>query len=278
MNTVPGNYLEHAVADFNICAAPSSKRGFGETIRVYEELIPFALKAPRFLLPDGGILIDRKFSHLSLPIRLPYPMTVLEFNATETEKRVVIAVEEMYLGEMLPRIAVYSFIQLTGPTTPVVRWFPGFEIVFLKVDKTPVEREGSIEFSVLDLLKNPPRLNIVSEKIRMNTDQLALRVLSLIQALQCCNVDVETIPAPHKLNAKRIAKGKLPFVEYKILTVGHDPSALAVPMGGSHASPRQHLRRGHIRRLTDARTVWVNQCMVGNPNKGSVIKDYRVNA
>lgn len=58
-----------------------------------------------------------------------------------------------------------------------------------------------------------------------------------------------------------------------------DPARLAAaipPQGGSHASPRWHLRRGHWRQLADGRRVFVRQCEVGDPTRGGVVKDYAV--
>lgn len=46
------------------------------------------------------------------------------------------------------------------------------------------------------------------------------------------------------------------------------------PQGGSHASPRWHVRRGHWRQLSDGRRVFVRACEVGDPERGGVIKDY----
>jgi hypothetical protein len=48
-----------------------------------------------------------------------------------------------------------------------------------------------------------------------------------------------------------------------------------IELSGTHASPRLHLRRGHIRRLDESRTVWVQSCVVG-AEPGAVLKDYRV--
>lgn len=50
----------------------------------------------------------------------------------------------------------------------------------------------------------------------------------------------------------------------------------ATRLGGSHASPRWHLRRGHWRQLADGRRVFVRECEVGDPSRGGVIKDYHV--
>ena len=46
--------------------------------------------------------------------------------------------------------------------------------------------------------------------------------------------------------------------------------------GGSHASPRWHIRRGHWRSLADSRRVFVRACEVGDATRGGVVKDYQV--
>jgi hypothetical protein len=50
------------------------------------------------------------------------------------------------------------------------------------------------------------------------------------------------------------------------------------PQGGSHASPRWHVRRGHWRQLADGRRVFVRACEVGDPERGGVVKDYIIGA
>jgi len=101
-------------------------------------------------------------------------------------------------------------------------------------------------------------------------------VAELISALSCVNVSTMTIDPPKELNKKRDARGKLPFLSYKVLEIKasrhHSENE---PQGGTHASPRVHLRRGHIRRL-ESGNVWVNACVVGNKALGMVTKDYRV--
>jgi hypothetical protein len=46
--------------------------------------------------------------------------------------------------------------------------------------------------------------------------------------------------------------------------------------GGTHASPRWHIRRGHWRTLADGRRVFVQACEVGDATRGGVLKDYQV--
>jgi hypothetical protein len=46
--------------------------------------------------------------------------------------------------------------------------------------------------------------------------------------------------------------------------------------GGSHASPRFHIRRHHIRKLPTGTLTFVRQCFVGDKLHGAVQKSYEV--
>jgi len=77
------------------------------------------------------------------------------------------------------------------------------------------------------------------------------------------------------VNARRVGKGKLPLFETKVLMVDMDaPSPRGESQGGHHRSPRQHLRRGHIRRYASGKQVWVQAHVVGDAKKGTVSKTY----
>lgn len=80
------------------------------------------------------------------------------------------------------------------------------------------------------------------------------------------------------LTSKRLqAKGKAPLFSWH--TVKIEPSKpKSESLGGTHASPRLHDRRGHLRRLKDGKTCWVRACKVGDASKGVVFKDYEVAA
>lgn len=98
----------------------------------------------------------------------------------------------------------------------------------------------------------------------------------LFDVLACSNVATVTTPAAASLNKKRAKSGKFPILEYKTLTIIVDEQrSVSEPQGGTHASPRVHLRRGHIRRIAPEKRIWVQPCVVGS-NHGIVLKDYRV--
>jgi hypothetical protein len=104
-------------------------------------------------------------------------------------------------------------------------------------------------------------------------------VLELCEALTCSNVNMTTIQrASDGLNARRIRDGKLPLYETKGLVIdvpgkGKD-YAFGSSEGGDRSSPRQHLRRGHIRQLASGEKIWVSSCVVGD--RGRIDKTYHV--
>lgn len=102
--------------------------------------------------------------------------------------------------------------------------------------------------------------------------------LNLFYILGCSNVDTADNPAPSALNKKRAKARKYPVLEYKTLVLKIDAQRTSGKAGGgTHASPRVHLRRGHVRRLESGQRVWVQACVVGSTH-GMVLKDYRVSA
>lgn len=76
-------------------------------------------------------------------------------------------------------------------------------------------------------------------------------------------------------NRRKIAAGKAPAYEWK--TVYIEPTQpRQAPKGGTHASPRLHDRRGHLRRLKSGKNVWVKAHKVGDSSNGLVFHDYAI--
>jgi hypothetical protein len=73
-------------------------------------------------------------------------------------------------------------------------------------------------------------------------------------------------------------RGKRRVLDYEYYELVLKPEAPepAPYQGGTHASPRLHERRGHWRHLRSGKRVWVRNCLVGDPNRGVIEKDYRV--
>ena len=78
------------------------------------------------------------------------------------------------------------------------------------------------------------------------------------------------------LTSKRLqAKGKAPLFSWHTVKI-EPPKPKQEHRGGTHATPRLHDRRGHLRRLANGNTCWVRACKVGDASKGVVFKDYEV--
>lgn len=101
-------------------------------------------------------------------------------------------------------------------------------------------------------------------------------LLGFLNAISCSNVEILRSDPP-KIKAK--LRKALPFDSYHLLTIDvRSQAGGEASIGGSHRSPREHLRRGHIRRYESGLRVWVNATVVNPGVGGKVHKDYRVTA
>lgn len=105
---------------------------------------------------------------------------------------------------------------------------------------------------------------------------LALAVLdTLLRRLQAPQTAYQPSVRQSFTNNRKIAQGKKPAYDWRTVTV--QPREKFGSLGGTHASPRAHDRRGHWRTLGDKK-VWVKPCRVGDPALGQVFHDYKVAA
>ena len=85
-------------------------------------------------------------------------------------------------------------------------------------------------------------------------------------------------PTPREIqvNRKKLTKKRAPLVEFRLVKI--EPRKIQLPSipHGTHASPRQHWRRGHWRTCASGKRVFVNPMLVGDPKNGKIIKDYVV--
>lgn len=116
-------------------------------------------------------------------------------------------------------------------------------------------------------------------------------IFEFLLAINCSNVDFDTLPPSSALNRKRQRNNKLPFYTYKVLKLRTDSTRYALNAKGDSAldtrervGVRQHLRRGHIRhydpernpRYRQKRSVWIEAMLVGDPLKGRIDKEYQL--
>jgi hypothetical protein len=121
------------------------------------------------------------------------------------------------------------------------------------------------------------KVTIADEKETAIITALPSFVIRGLAVMNCSNVVCVDNEPPAALNKKRSKSGKVPLFSYKTLHIKIDESKTAKGgTAGDRHGPRLHLRRGHVRRLSPTRTTWVSSCVVGDKQRGIVMKDYRV--
>lgn len=101
---------------------------------------------------------------------------------------------------------------------------------------------------------------------------------AFLSAMHCGNIKkIENTPSD-KIQKARAKRGKKPLFSYWTLELDLPKSKeVGADLGGTHASPRLHLRRGHPRQYAPGKYCWVQPCVVGNKKLGMIHKDYAVN-
>lgn len=213
-------------------------------------------KAEKFLLPDGGRLLpDAELRGLDGLDRLslPFQTVALEYGLSAAkQKRITLATERE------DDIALQHIFGDGMSWTPTCTILMPRNVPFLLdygphkglPDVSPIDAECPFEIAV----------------------EPAVALLSMLNALACSNVRIERCE-PKRFGKK--IKAALPFDTYHILTIDAPRSGGTGAATGGHRAPREHLRRGHIRRLADGRRIWVNATVVAAlRGAGVVTKDY----
>ncbi len=114
------------------------------------------------------------------------------------------------------------------------------------------------------------------EDLAGNSTAMIYIMHSLINAR---GVEIRTEPAPVKLNRKRVQKNKPPLYEHRTINIGgYSSSGRVLGVGATHASPRSHWRRGHIRTIHQGtphqKRIAIPACLINGP--GFISKDYEI--
>lgn len=269
-------------------------------------------KAPKFLLPEDGIFFDKNTPAMGETLYLPYPVIVCEMPASHRQeaegskstRRVFLAVEWTEMTEDLIRSSfppIWAFLQ-SAPHPRFNRggvivfpinyydgqqnWLPSSVAGFIPpnptIETTRTELGSILLGEMGHLWQDTVERNggDIKSEIALEVSNECMAVLHLCAVLNCRNVKPRKVLAPEKLNKKRAKSEKLPFYEYHVLEIEQpNLDAAGEPrvsgVGGSHRSPRMHLRRGHIRRYATY-SIWINAMVVGVNNEGVVEKAYKV--
>lgn len=265
------NYCRQMVKQYRDMLAEPDFSGDGKRLR---HVIDLANASQKFLLPKGGrFLDDTEFKALDneSPLRLPHEFISLEWledrpgdaygnireDISSCPKRVLLARTDDTAIRCTPNV----WWQNHGIWTPL-------DDIGLPTTGALLDVENGAR-RIAPLYTSQWQISLVSDYI----DELTV-LLSFLNALQCSNVHIErSLPK----NPDRRVKSALPFDTYHILTIDVPSRAGYGAATGGHRSPREHLRRGHIRRLSDGRRIWINATVVSaGRGAGVVTKDYAI--
>jgi hypothetical protein len=106
--------------------------------------------------------------------------------------------------------------------------------------------------------------------------QMVMRILALWYGALAQGGEGHRPEVKQNFTSRRLqAKGKPPQFDWHTVKI-EPPKPKTECQGGTHATPRLHDRRGHVRRMPSGKTCWVKACKVGDASKGVVFKDYEV--
>lgn len=275
-------------------------------------VIDDAFKAPKFLIPNYGRILNNKLDSLPAELHLPFDSIVLEYSS----KKGSIGIAERLLGKenTLPcpkrivfatNVKSHNFIRVTAAfwNDDTNDWFfcpyyacistlaettadesgdKNFADIVKKIPGTDygdaVNTKHQIAYEVIpgyEMLKSE---NWLDNAFADMNDEVYV-VLELLQALSCDNVKPVKAVFKKPLSLKQ-KRSKLPLDTYHILTVDisshKSESQSENEPSGEGTSPREHLRRGHIRTYKSGVKVWINACVVNPGTEGKVTKDYLV--
>lgn len=106
----------------------------------------------------------------------------------------------------------------------------------------------------------------------------------IVAVVQCCHAlragaAFREVTEPHASRRWKFdRKGCGGFVYHVLEIPSRSASGACGDHAGSHASPRRHIRRAHIRKLPSGALTFVRQCFVGELSYGAVDKHYQMRA
>lgn len=254
------NYAAQTRKELEIAIAVLEKKGSSNAklARIFAETID---AAQHFAIEDEGKIFDAGLRGLAgTQVRLPFDAITVEFYCREPKAKYVVAAIEVPKEDRVDIGFFFSADLGDGWVfLPYIAWLG------------EISNDNTLTFSFKDANGKDAESKSFSA-----ASFCACAVLELCEALSCSNVTHEPIEKiNHGVNARRVRDGKLPLYETRCLVINVSKSAASQTGDGSHASPRQHLRMGHVRRLNSG-NVWVNSCVVGTPKNGVIEKSYEV--
>lgn len=293
------NYPTQALEGLEKFAKALFRSGAYEDVRRVKLICDTIHAATHFQIPDGGRILDdnlRGIRGQQMDIVLPFPEITVSFALPASHHKdipglPVIATRRMPIafesGDNVNMVSVYRADEVdmwsVSPVgirfnrknwEPTDQDIPGtFGTISDTMDAGKTPRFVGKPFIILESYVNELiKLHGYDDAMRIAMDDNADigSIFELIEALSCKNVGHEPISkVESKVNERRAKSGKLPLFDIHTLTI--EAPGRTGPrrehQGGTHASPREHRRRGHIRRMPNGEKKLIFPVIV-NPGVG----------
>ena len=270
-----GRILNALIDDVSNGKTYSTKRDLKALLSVLRvarnNSIKFIVPYPDEIRTDQPLLAD--------DLRPPYPATLMEFEFNTPD---LPGISGMLLA-MDAGNRVRLFVASRSEVGDDQMWYITPALVYAEysdvsaIDDAPIwHSEPLFNDRVNQLIEAKDRNIEEAAKVTLRGAMKFIRVYtSVCQTLKHRHVETLDIEPDAKENRIRRIKGNAPLFTYKTLVIGEPKPQIKTGKGGTHASPRSHLRRGHYRTSKNGNRYWVSAAFV-NGAPGFVHKDYEL--
>lgn len=285
------NFLRNAIPDLEKKYLKAIEIESPVTARAMRDILNTAKleSTQKFILPNTGRILDDDMKAVPSVLRLPFPVIEIEYTCItnsiglpeqelgkeRTEravKRIIIAKEyEEY-------IAVFSIVKYEYSSNKDDIWvfFP-YCAVLAKNNPEKAFKVTSVGDDIEYVKSLHPEWERMASLDLMDESRA---VVEFIEALSCSNIGFSERYSSNPSGKK--LKKNIGFDSYRVLSInatGNKENLKFEPetnVSNGRASPREHVRRGHIRTYASGLKIWINNVIV-NANIGSkVVKTYSI--
>ena len=251
-----------------------------ENILLLKEIIDSSV---HFNLGDGKVFDDNFRGLQNSQLRLPFRYITISF-VTDNKNQLVVATESL-----TDESAIYLRFFEQDSIGDMMLTFACFINKNFNENEITFNEDGDWDMKFQEL--DPESLEIIKHEIpyKVFTNKVFNQnifgivqsgikaTFELCEALQCSNVtSAPTKKIGPNVNIRRARDGKAKLYDTYTLFIDtnkRDSNGTVINLFEKN-SPRQHLRRGHIRCYQTGLKVWVNSCVVGSAEDGVITKDY----
>jgi hypothetical protein len=271
------NYTRQFLGEWR--EAVASDVNWPENLRTYiaelKRAYVIAESAVKFELPENGIALSdytfRAIPNGGIGAVLPFPDIALEYHRPKPQemsnaetfgtKCIVLARQFADNGEIIVTDICYDEVNKNWMSS-------GSAIIDTAGEWIHQNNGNGVEFGLRPIDSHESHFN-------QNAVLQSVAVLaSVLNALACANVTTRI-----SKNTIRQKLDELPYDDYRVLTFTPHKETSGDSRGGRRdvvRIPREHVRRGHVRRLSEMKHVWVSSCVVSAGARNKLWKKYRL--